>query len=142
MERKENKWWGPGVFSLRLPKKFSSQIGEKIERRKWGYLIDKNVHVHLHMGNSSNSIFFFFLISFSGCMLPSSSSSSFLCLTAHDFFLLDFYFLINWVIVFFLSLFCFNWLSFFNKGIWVNLYKLTFSIISLFYSQPNKNEKN
>ena len=85
---------------------------------------------------------FFFLISFSGCMLPSSSSSSFLCLTAHDFFLLDFYFLINWVIVFFLSLFCFNWLSFFNKGIWVNLYKLTFSIISLFYSQPNKNERN
>ena len=59
------------------------------------------------------------------------------------FFLLDFYFLINWVIVFFfLSLFCFNWPSFFNKGIWVNLYKLTFSIISLFYSQPNKNEKN
>ena len=50
-------------------------------------------------------------------MFPSSSSSSFLCLTAHDFFLLDFYFLINWVIVFFLSLFCFNWLSFFNKGI-------------------------
>ena len=44
--------------------------------------------------------FFFFLISFSGCMLPASSSSSFLCLTAHDFFLLDFYFLINWVIFF------------------------------------------
>ena len=38
----------------------------------------------------------------------------------------------NWVIAFFflscLSLFCFNWVSFFNKGIWVNLCKFTFSI--------------
>ena len=76
--------------------------------------------------------------------------SSFFCLIRHDFFLgHDFYFLINWVIAFFfffwcgyLSLFFFNWSSFFNKGVWVNLYKLTFSISSLFHSQPNKNEKN
>ena len=142
MERKENKWWGPGVFSLRLPKKFSSQIGEKIERRKWGYLIDKNVHVHVHMGNSSNSIFFFFFFNFLFWLYVAFFFFFFSLFNCTWFFLLDFYFLINWVIVFFLSLFCFNWLSFFNKGIWVNLYKLTFSIISLFYSQPNKNERN
>ena len=45
----------------------------------------------------------------------------FLCLTRHDFFLEHhFYFLINWVIASFfgcLSLFCFNWSSFFNKSV-------------------------
>ena len=58
-------------------------------------------------------------------------------LTIHDFFLGHvFYFLINWVIassfyyyiLFFfcgyLSLFCINWPSFFNNGVWVNLYKV------------------
>ena len=41
-----------------------------------------------------------------------------------------------------LSLFCFNWASLFNKNIWVNLYKFIFSIPPLFYSQPNKNKGN
>ena len=39
------------------------------------------------------------------------------------------------------SLFCFNWVSFFNKRIWVNLFKLIFSIIPLFDPQPNKNDE-
>ena len=43
------------------------------------------------------------------------------CLTRHDFFGYDFYFLINLGDCFFLGgclpLFCFNWASFFNKGI-------------------------
>ena len=43
------------------------------------------------------------------------------CLTRHDFFGYDFYFLINLDDCFFLGgclpLFCFNWASFFNKGI-------------------------
>ena len=38
--------------------------------------------------------------------------------------------------------FGFNWASFFNKGICINLYILTFSILPLFHSQPNKNEGN
>ena len=69
------------------------------------------------------------------------------CLTRHDFFLgPDFYFLINWVIAFFffwlfVTLF-FNWPSFFNNGVWVNLYKLTFFTLPLFHSQRNKNERN
>ena len=35
-----------------------------------------------------------------------------------------------------------NWTSIFKKSIWVNLHKLTFSIILFFQSQPNKNEGN
>ena len=58
----------------------------------------------------------------------------------------DFYFLINLGDWFFflgcLSLFCFNWASFFNKSICINLYKLTFSIPPFFHSQPNKKEGN
>ena len=51
----------------------------------------------------------------------------------------DFYFLINlddWFFFFLVvyHFFGFNWVSFFNKGICVNLYKLTFSILLLFYS--------
>ena len=49
---------------------------------------------------------------------------------------------IGWLLfLFFLVLchfFCFNWASFFNKGIWVNLFKLIFSIFLLFHSQPIK----
>ena len=62
----------------------------------------------------------------------------FLCLTRHDF-----YFLMNWLIYFgCLSFICFNWPSFFNKGIWVNLDKLTFFIPPLFHFQSNKEERN
>ena len=63
-----------------------------------------------------------------------------------DFFLT--WFFINkfgWLLSFFggyLSLFCFNWASFFNNGIWGNLFKLIFSFSPLFHSQPNKNERN
>ena len=64
----------------------------------------------------------------------------FLCLTRHDF-----YFLMNWVIFIFfgcLSFICFNWSSFFNKNIWVNLDKITFFIPPFFHSQPNKEKRN
>ena len=53
----------------------------------------------------------------------------------------DFYFLIIWVIALFFGCllpFCFNWQSFFNKGLWVNLYKFTFSIPLFFHFQLNK----
>ena len=57
----------------------------------------------------------------------------------------DFYFFINlgdWFFLVVYHFFGFNWVSFFNRGICVNLYKLTFSILPLFHSQPNKNEGN
>ena len=51
-----------------------------------------------------------------------------------------------WVIALFcvvsLSIFFFfNLASFFNKGIWVNLFKLIFSIPPPFHSKPNKKER-
>ena len=41
---KENKFWGPCIFSLGPPKS-SLQNGEKTEGRKLSYLIDKSAHV-------------------------------------------------------------------------------------------------
>ena len=85
--------------------------------------------------------FFFSLVWKLFCFSSSFFFPFFFCLTRHDF-----YFLINWVIAFFffscLSLFCFNWSSFFNKCVGVNLYKFIFSISPFFHSQPNKNERN
>ena len=55
--RKKNKWWGLV---------FSPQNGEKTERRKWGYLIDKNAHVHFfflcarHVASFFYFYFYFF----------------------------------------------------------------------------------
>ena len=63
------------------------------------------------------------------------------------FFFLDilFIFLINLDDLYFLVVyhfFGFNLASFFNKGICINLYKLTFFIPLLFDSQPTKEEAN
>ena len=84
---------------------------------------------------------------------PVSSYLSFGTLPPIFFFIFLFLYMIfifntfGWLPSFFfffscLSLFCFNLPSFFNNDIWVNLYKLTFTIHSLFYSQPNKKEGN
>ena len=55
-----------------------------------------------------------------------------------------FFFSINWVIAFFSFGHFFVLINhhFFNKGVWVNLYKFTFSIPPLFHSQANKKERN
>ena len=86
-------------------------------------------------------IFFFFLLFFF-----SFSFSFFFCLDVIFFFYgNDFYFLINlgdWFFLLVYHFFCFNWTSFFNKGIHVNLYKLIVSIPSFFHSQPNKKKGN
>ena len=78
---------------------------------------------------------------------PVSSYLSFGTLPPIFFFFLYMIFIFNkfrWLLFFLdcLLLFCINWVSFFNKSIWVNLYKLTFSIPQLFHSQPNKKEEN
>ena len=93
------------------------------------------------------SFLFFFFFWFPGQACPVRCTSSpffFLFFFCVFFFSLDviFIFLINLGDYIFLSLFCFNWALFFNKDIWINLYKLTFSISPLFHSQPNKNDKN
>ena len=70
--------------------------------------MDKNVDVHLHMGNSFNSyLFYLFIYDFLGC--GCGSCFVLFCLIGRDF-----HFLINWVVDFFffgcllLFLFCFN----------------------------------
>ena len=45
---KKNKSWDSDVFSS-APLKFFSQNREKIEGRKFDYLMDEIVHVHLHI---------------------------------------------------------------------------------------------
>ena len=100
---------------------------------------------------TSSFPFFFFLFSFSFDLLGSSyiyllSYSSFFFGLDVIFFWTWFLFFnkFRWLLIIFgcLSLFCFNLTSYFNKNIWVNLYKLTFFIPPLFNSQPNKNEGN
>ena len=50
-----------------------------------------------------------------------------------------------WVVALFCVVICYfffiNWASFFNKGIWVNLFKLIFSFPPLFHSQSNKKKE-
>ena len=56
----------------------------------------------------------------------------------NDYIYINFFF--GWLYFFgCLSLFCFNWTSFFNKSIRVNLYKLAFSISPLF--TPNQTKR-
>ena len=102
------------------------------------------------------SFFPFFLFSFDSLskLLSSCSSSTFFPLLLsfviffflHNFFFFYIWFLFpnkfGWLLLLFLSLFCFNRTLFFSKSIQVNLYKHIFSISPLFHSQPNKNEKN
>ena len=82
------------------------------------------------------------------CKLHMRFFNMFVCLFFFFFFVCmwfffsinDFYFLINLgdcMLIGCLSLFCFNWASFFNKGIWVNSYKLNFFYPSIF-SLPTK----
>ena len=90
-------------------------------------------------------VFFFFFFSFFFFLL---SFVFFNFLFRCDFFYgHDFYFLINlgdWFFFFWLftTFWVLIWHHFFNKGISVNLYKLTFFIPSFFHSQPNKKEGN
>ena len=126
---------GTRMFSFGPTKKFSLQNGEKTKGRKWDCLMDKmpisNSIFFLGARHVLTPLFFpfllfiylfsfldvpfFFIIYFLSC----GCDSCFVLFFCFLFFFLtkhDFYFLINWVIAFFfgcLSLFCFNWPSFF-----------------------------
>ena len=68
VEREENKWWNPGVFSLGPPKSFLPKMERKLKRKIGHLFLDKNSHVRLHMGLSTLlcfTLFPFFLFSFS-----------------------------------------------------------------------------
>ena len=93
-------------------------------------------------------VFFFFKFIGQDCpVLLFFILLSFVCVCVCFFFKMwffyghDFYFLINLVIDFFffflfITFFGFNWVSFFNRGICVNLYKFTFSISPFLHFQP------
>ena len=90
---KENKLWGPCIFSLGPPKS-SLQNGKKTEGRKLSYLIDKSAHVQfllfLFFFSLKVVIFFFFFFWAVGVIVV-----FFFFLTRHDFFFFlrhDFYF--------------------------------------------------
>ena len=115
---------GPRCFLPRLTKKFSPQIGEKTERKKLMRLLNRK---KMSMCTCTWAIcpipssFFFFFFGFPRrCLLLLFIYFFFffffLCLTRHDFFFYLIFFF-NKLGNFFWSLFCFNWPSFFNKGI-------------------------
>ena len=95
-------------------------------------------------------LFFFLLIYWAGLsnifflsfVFFSFSFSFFFCLDVIFFYGHDFYFLINlgdWFFLLVYHFFGFNWTSFFNKGIHVNLYKLIFP--SLHFFIPNQTKR-
>ena len=116
--RKKNKWWGLGVASFFI---FFFQF----------FLFSFDF---LSLG-----VPFFLAVTlpfFSFDFLEPRHDSCcclFIYLTRHDFYAFNKF---GWLLFFcgYLSLFCFNWASFFNNGIWVNFCKLTFPILSLFHS--------
>ena len=81
--------------------------------------------------------FLFFPILFFFFWFSRPRRDNFFFLTSRWFFFLDMIFFFNkfgWLFSFFgyLSIFCFNWASFFNKSKWVNLFKLIFFHLSTF----------
>ena len=107
--------------------------------RKCPCAIAHELHPHCF-----SSHFFFSLFTFD--LLGRLVQYSFFWFRCDFLFFMDMIFLLNlgnWFFFFFVyHFFGFNWASFFNKGICVNLYKLTFSISQFFHFQPNKNEEN
>ena len=102
--------------------------------RQASYMSNAHTYIYIYISFAFFCIFFFFLFLF--------------LLFRCDFFFLDMIFLKknlgDWFFFFLVvyPFFVFNWTSFFNKGICINLYKLTFSIILLFHSQLNKKKGN
>ena len=101
-------------------------------------------------------LFFFLLIYWAGFIQCSYSFCFLSCFFVFVFifyFCLDLIFFWTWFLffnkfrwlIFFLVVyrfFGFNWASFFNKGMCINLYKLTFSIPPFSHSQPKKKKGN
>ena len=147
-KNKEEKYFGgclvekgrgenDGGAYLSPQKSFLFKIERKLGGGKILYVKDKNAHVQVAHGLLQYVCLFFFFLCF--CIFVFVFCMWFFFSTN------DYYYLINLgdcMLFGCLSLFCFNWPSFFNKGIWVNSYKFTFFISPLFYLQPNKNERN
>ena len=77
-------------------------------------------HFFFFWFSRADSCFFFFL-------------KDLIFILGHDFYFFNKF---GWLLFFcgYLSLFCFDWALFFNKDLWINLFKLIFFIFSLFHS--------
>ena len=119
-------WWGQ-AFSTLAYTKFVSQKWKENQMEGVWWWNDKIAHVQCTWAKSKWPFFFFLMVSWAWMLPP----------LFFFFFLLISYVWARCSVGFFffcLSLFFFNCTSFFNNGIWINLYKLIFSIISLFHS--------
>ena len=103
VEKKENKMWGPGVFSLGTPKCFLPKMERKLSGDEF-FLIDKNVHVYVHnffklplfLFTKKKKVAFIFF-----CLLPWAVTLLCFSLATLPLFLF----------LFFIFLFFFFWLS-------------------------------
>ena len=133
VERKENKWWDPGVFSSGLPKNFLPKMERKL---KWkiGHLgtVDELVHIDL-----LHFFFSFFLFLSFGCCLSffffSFDLQGRLCKRLVLIFFSFFFLLLSFIFFLFFCLdvifFFQTWFLFFNKFRWL----IFFGCLSLFW---------
>ena len=80
VERKENKWWDSGVFSLGSPKSFLSKMERKLKRKirhNFWTKMPCTVGLGLHPRSFSSQPFFFFFLIFFTWTLPAPAPSSF-----------------------------------------------------------------
>ena len=122
-------------YFLSSPTKKFSPKRRKTKGRNWASFLDESARVQLHMSFTQIAFlltFFFSLFTFD--LLGRLVRYSFFFLFCLDVI----FFFYGHVFLFF----GFNCASFFNRDIYINLYKLTFSIPLFFHSQPNKNEEN
>ena len=146
----ERKLVDPAIFSPDPPHLYHPKLRKKHEGKTSHSYLDK-------IALSQNQRSTLCLLSFLSFYEFASCSHSLICLfllfitaiifyfVLTSFFLSKFWDVASFFFLFFtwfLFLINFNWASFFNKSIWVNLYKLTFSIPQLFHSQLNKKEEN
>ena len=122
-------------YFLSSPTKKFSPKRRKTKGRNWASFLDESAHVQLHMSFTQIAFlltfFFLYLLLIYWAGLSDILFFFLFCLDVIFFFY-------GHVFLFF----GFNCASFFNRDIYINLYKLTFSIPLFFHSQPNKNEEN
>ena len=142
-----------GCFLLEPAKCFLTKMERKLRKRVIWYM-DKNA-LNCFLGQCWLFYFILFIFCFLGTLCLFFSLGCGLTVIWFDFFFffvkLDviffswhyYYFLINLGDFFFLCLsnFCFDWTSFFNKCMWVNLCKLFFFFPSIHFFTLNQTKR-
>ena len=124
-ERESNFSGGSRYFLRKLTQNLSFQNGKKTG---WSEFDGEMTKLRMCNAHGQSPVGFFFFLFF----------SSFLGMNVASLLLFFHFDILSVGVV----LFCFNYISFCNNDIWVNLYKFIFFIFSLFHCQPNKNKEN